>query len=203
MSDGARRRALPGAESRIVLVRHGRSAHVQSGWIDAAGFRSWREAYEAAGVDTDERPPADLARLAAAAAVIACSDVPRAVASARLLAPERELVVSPLLRELELAAPVLGRLRMPLVGWAVAVGLRKLLLTLFRRHRLAAEAARIEQASAWLQGLASAGSPLVVVTHASLRRELGDRLVRAGWRPAPAGRSLRHWSAWAYSRPLP
>ena len=32
-------------ESRVALVRHARSAHVHTGWIDATGFRAWQEAY--------------------------------------------------------------------------------------------------------------------------------------------------------------
>jgi len=55
------------------------------------------------------------------------SDVPRAVASAALLAPSRTVVTSPLLRELALPAPNLGPLRLPLMGWALAIGCSALL----------------------------------------------------------------------------
>jgi hypothetical protein len=177
-------------------VRHGRSAHVHQGWIDAAGFRAWRAAYEAAGLHDDERAPAHLEPLVSAAALVVASDAPRAVASARLLAPRHEVVVSPLLRELELQGPPLGRLRLPLLAWAFAVGGRALVLRLARRHPTAVEVARVGEAAAWLSRLA-AGHPLVVaVTHAWIRRRLADRLLRDGWRAGPGRRSLRHWSAW-------
>ena len=46
---------------RIVLVRHGPSAHTESpGWIDAAGVYRWREAYDAAGILAQSAPPAEL-----------------------------------------------------------------------------------------------------------------------------------------------
>jgi broad specificity phosphatase PhoE len=77
-------------ERRIVLVRHGRSAHVHTGWIDRDGFLRWREAYEAAGLDPADAPPPALRELVASAEVIVASDAPRALASARLLAPRAE-----------------------------------------------------------------------------------------------------------------
>src|SRR5262245_16089622 len=128
---------------RIALVRHGRSSHVHAGWINAGGFRAWREAYEAAGIRENERAPADLEKLASRADLVLASDAARAVASARLLAPGREIVVSPLLREMDLESPSLGGLRLPLAAWALAVGGRTLLLTLRRQYPSAAEAARI------------------------------------------------------------
>jgi broad specificity phosphatase PhoE len=85
--------AIPRA-TRIALVRHARSSHVHAGWIDAGGFRVWREAYEAAGIHQDERVPADLGPLLGGADLVVASDAARAVASARLLAPGREVVVS-------------------------------------------------------------------------------------------------------------
>src|SRR6185295_1032562 len=103
-------------EGRVALVRHARSSHVHSGWISASGFRAWREAYEAAGIREDERVPAPLEQLARRAGLVLSSDAARALASARLLAPGREIVASPLLRELDLESPSLGRLRLPLAA---------------------------------------------------------------------------------------
>jgi broad specificity phosphatase PhoE len=190
---------IPG-EGRIALVRHARSSHVHTGWIDAAGFRAWREAYEAAGIHEGERVPADLEELAARAGLVVSSDAPRAIASARLLAPGREIVVSPLLRELDLQGPHLGRLRLPLAAWALAVGGRTLLLTLRRRHPSTAEEDRADKAAAWLEELAVRHSFVLAVTHASFRRWLASRLTRRGWQPEPGRRSLRHWSAWFFRR---
>ena len=103
-------------EGRVALVRHAPSSHVQTGWITASGFRAWREAYEAAGIREDQRPPVHLEQLVGRAALVLSSDAARAVASARLLAPGRDIVVSPMLRELDLESPSLARLRLPLRG---------------------------------------------------------------------------------------
>ncbi len=185
-------------EARIALVRHARSSHVHTGWIDASGFRAWRDAYEAAGIQEDERVPADLAELAGGADLVLSSNAARAIATARRLAPGKEIVVSPLLRELDLEGPSLGALRLPLLGWAVAVGCRTLLLNLRRQYPPPSEATRIDDAAAWLEDLAARHPLIVAVTHASFRRRLSDRLMQSGWRAEPGRRTLRHWSAWVF-----
>jgi broad specificity phosphatase PhoE len=188
------------AKARIVLVRHGRSSHVHRGWVTAAGLRVWRQAYEAAGIRRGERPPAALRRLARDAKVVACSDAPRAVASARLLAAGQEVVVSPLLRELDLEGPALGALRLPLAAWAVVVGGRMAALAIRRRNPLAAEAARADAAATWLEALAAPHAIVVAVTHGSFRRLLAASLVRNGWHVESGKPSVRHWSAWGLVR---
>jgi hypothetical protein len=187
-------------ECRIALVRHGRSSHVHAGWINAAGFRAWRESYESAGILENERVPSHLEQLAECAGLVLASDASRAIASARLLAPGREVIVSRLLRELDLRGPDLDAIRLPLVGWALAVGVRNLLLTLRRQYPPAAEVDRVSEAAGWLEGLAVRHSLIVVVTHASFRQRLARRLVQTGWKAEQGRRSLRHWSAWIFRR---
>jgi broad specificity phosphatase PhoE len=187
-------------EGRVALVRDARSSHVHAGWINASGFRAWREAYEAAGIRDDERCPAHLAQLAGRADLVLSSDAARAVATARLLAPGHEVVVSPLLRELDLESPTLGGLRLPLGAWALAVGSRTLLLTLRRQYPSAAEATRVNNAAAWLEELAAQHSLIVAVTHASFREQLSTRLVQTGWQAEPGRRPRQHWSAWLFRR---
>ncbi len=187
-------------DRRIALVRHARSAHVHTGWIDATGFEAWREAYEAAGIREDERVPGHLSQLARRADWLIASDAPRAIATARLLAPGREITVSPLLRELDLESPNLGGLRLPLTAWAFAVGGRILLQTLRRQDPSAAEAARVHSAAAWLEDLAARHSLVVAVTHGAFRRQLSARLLQTGWQAEAGRRSVRHWSAWLFRR---
>src|SRR3712207_4119623 len=109
---------------KITLIRHGRSAHVVTGLLDLDAVRRWREVYEAAGVMAGEVPPRELHDLAATAGLLAASDTRRAIESAQLLA-SRDIETTPLLRELDLHPPNI-RLRMPLLLWAIAIGLRVL-----------------------------------------------------------------------------
>ncbi len=180
----------------IALVRHARSAHIQSDWITAAGFRAWLEEYESAGIAADQFVPGDVAELAQRAGAVVSSNAPRALATARLLAPDREIVVSPLVAELPLDAPKLGRLRLPLSAWAFPVGMRTAVLTLRGQYPAPAELARVSAAAEWLGTLASEHSLVVVVTHAWFRQQLAARLRRDGWEGEHSRFSVRHWSTW-------
>lgn len=184
--------------SELILVRHGRSAHVHAGWIDHAGFRRWREAYDAAGIDPRETPPRELQELARAAGVVVTSDTARAVESARLLAPGADVVISPLLREFDLAPPNLRHLRLPLVAWALAYGVRLLLRP--HEHIAPAEHERAREAAQWLAGLAEERGRVVVVTHHAFRSVLAKTLENTGWHSDGRPGRAAHWSAWGFRR---
>ncbi|HYG61428.1 MAG TPA: hypothetical protein VEL74_02500 [Thermoanaerobaculia bacterium] len=181
----------------IILIRHGRSAHVETGWIDLQGFHRWREAYEAAGILPTEVPPDAVRQMARRAGVIAASVAPRAIESARLLAEGREVITSPLLVERVPVPPSL-RLRLPLAGWALAYGIQWLFRALTSRpHAPEAEVERAREAADWLAELARQHGAVAVVTHASFRTLLASTLMARGWKSAGARRRSHNWSAWA------
>ena len=174
---------------RIHLVRHGRSAHVHAGWIDLAGFHRWRESYEAAAIVEGETPPRELVDLAARAHTIVASNTPRAIASAKLL--RGDVVVSPLLRELDLKPLNVRGVKLPLALWALTFGIRWLI---HRSHATPEEESRAREAAAWLEGLAKDGD-VVAVTHGVFRSLVAKQLVANGWVAGKRPRS-HHWSAW-------
>jgi broad specificity phosphatase PhoE len=174
---------------RITLVRHGRSAHVHAGWLDFDGFLRWREAYERAAIVESEVAPPELCELAKRTKTIVASNAPRAIASAHKLAPGREVVITPLVRELELAPPRLLGLKWPGLVWMLAFGIRGLKPT-------ADEAARAAEAADLLHALGDA----MVVTHGAVRPVIARELVARGWSPAGERRS-HHWSAWTLTMP--
>ena len=194
--------------ARILLVRHGRSAHDARGWLTAAGVHDWLAAYDVAGLAPEQQPPPSVRAAAAAADALATSDLPRALASAALLAPDAPAVISPLLREATMVIPPWERVRLPLPAWAVVLGAR----WLYGTHRdeapiLAARAQGIA-AAAWLTELARPDRLVVAVTHHTIRGFIARALVARGWTHAPASgerdrsrahvlrRRYGHWSAW-------
>jgi broad specificity phosphatase PhoE len=190
----------------IVLVRHGRSAHVETEWIDVDGVRRWMRDYDAAEIALEQVPPPELVALVASSARLLTSDLPRAVASATLLAAGREIVHVPLLRETALEtsdSPLrrLGGVRLPLRGWALVFGARW--LAAWARGAPppgvdAAALARAESAADWLIAQAIEGDGrIVAVTHATIRLLVAQTLVRRGWREL-GKRQLREWSAWRF-----
>ena len=188
---------MPVPTERIILVRHGRSAHEQSGWLDADGLHAWRAAYDAAGLAPGQAPPPALRALAAECRCIVASDLARAVESAALLAPGAEILQSPLLRETPLPIPALGRLRLSFALWGLMVGF--VWLRDMRRPDAGSHAearARAREAARWLATLASRDGPVIAVTHGAFRRYVADALEADGWRRTAARRRWHLWSAW-------
>ncbi len=193
----------PVTTPRLVLVRHGRPSHDERGWYDAAGMRGWLAAYDAAGLAADEAPPPDLVALARDAALVAASDLPRARESAALLAPDAPVVQSPLLRETPPAFPALGPVRLPLAGWALAVGMHLAYRSARGVPAPAPARRQAREAAHWLARLGEAHGLVVAVTHASVRALIADALALRGWARGPVpghiARRHAHWSAWTFA----
>jgi broad specificity phosphatase PhoE len=192
----------------ILLIRHARSDHVERGWLDADGLRRWMIAYDAAEIAAHDPPPPTLVKLAAGACTVVASDLPRAVASAALLAPHTVVEASPLLREapLETATSPLPRLwgvRLPLRLWGM-VFLARWLWASWRKLPPPgvdpAALARADAAADWLAGLAATDRRVLAVTHGTFRTLLTAALERRGWR-GPKRRPFHTWSVWTLMRP--
>ena len=163
----------------------------------SADVGAFEDAYDAAGIVDHEDPPPDLIRVAADAAIIAASDLPRAVASARRIAPTREPDVTPLLREIRLEPPR-WLPRLPIQVWDVLSHAQW-------SYRLARGTPhdfvrRANDAAEWLAQRAADPATVVAVTHGGFRRIVANRLEARGWSAGPGRRSYENWSVWSYSR---
>jgi broad specificity phosphatase PhoE len=185
---------------RILLVRHGRSAHASTGWLDAAGVRGWLADYDVHGIAPDSMPPDALRAVARSVGIVVASDLPRAHHSAERLAGGAPVVTSPLLRETALPVPALGPVRLPLAGWALLIGVHAALRILRGAPPHADARAQGEAAAAWLAGLAERHGDVLAVTHGNVRGHIAAALGAAGWRRARGGRRFAHWSAWELAR---
>ena len=184
--------------ARIRLVRHGPSSHVYDGrWIGGADVRRFESAYNAAGILEHDHPPRELIQAADGAHVIAASDLPRAIASARRIAPTRDPEVTPLLREFELDAPTWIP-RLPIQVWEIFSHL----LWSYRMLQESPHEAlrRASDAADWLVHRAGDSATVVAVTHGGFRRLISNRLETRGWRAGPERRSYANWSVWSYVR---
>jgi broad specificity phosphatase PhoE len=191
-------------QRRIILIRHGRSAHIHpERWSDTAGVHRWRDAYDAAGIDLNDAPPPALLAEAAEAAWVVASDLPRAVASAERLAPGRSIRLSPLLREVPLDIPSVP-LRMPLWAWGALIHVRWAYGILRGRDAAVVDLARATTAAQWLSDLVREdGSTALVLTHGVFRGLLSKRLLARGWSGPRERRRYHHWSSWTFQEPLP
>jgi broad specificity phosphatase PhoE len=182
----------------ILLVRHGRSAHTHDGsWIDHRGARAFIERYDAAPIRDDDGAPHALRSAASNVSTIFASDLPRAVTSARSIAPEAELLTTPLLRELPFDLPAWGP-RLPLDLWdGLHHGMWTLLMAARANH---AELRRARDAADWLESRIPQAGPMIVVTHGGFRRLITAELRRRGWRRRERWSRYYNWSVWTFSR---
>jgi broad specificity phosphatase PhoE len=159
----------------------------------------WRDAYNAAGIRADAKPPGALSELASTAAHVIASDLRRAIESAERLVPMRDILVSELLRETPLTVPSWPT-RLPMAGWAVVIHLAWSYGIARGADATNADRVRAVAAAEWLTGLVSDGSTAVVVTHGVFRRSLASQLVDCGWTNTNRQGGYSHWSAWSFVR---
>jgi broad specificity phosphatase PhoE len=186
---------------KIILVRHGRSSHVDTGWLNRDAVEAWLRAYDIAGLAPNEVPPEPLLTIAKRAGLIVASDLPRAIESATLLNPGLEIVQSPLLRETSLEIPGMAGLRLPITAWGLVIGLHWMMKSraaLVVKEKPVRERGR--DAARWLTDLATTHDSVIAVTHGAFRRFLADALVANGWTPTPGKQRFHHWSAWEFKR---
>jgi broad specificity phosphatase PhoE len=166
--------------------------------MNATDVYAFEEAYNAAGIRDESAPPPSVLEAAAHAEVIAASDMIRAIASAQRLAPEREIAISPLLRELTLEPPSWVTFRLPVVAW----DFHNHVQWTYRLWRTYDHdtVRRAIAAAEWLHQQANGKSTLLAVTHGGFRRVLDARLVACGWRREPGRRSYANWSMWSYAK---
>ena len=108
---------------RIILIRHGRPAIETAPRTNHHGFRSYIDEYEQAGLDPASAPPEELQDLVKELAAVFTSGSARAHESAKVLAPNAELIADPLFVEAPLASPRIPLLRMRVPKWAVVARL--------------------------------------------------------------------------------
>jgi broad specificity phosphatase PhoE len=186
--------------SRIVLVRHGPSAHIQHArFVNRGGVEQWRDAYDAAGIEADCQPPRALIDIARGAAEIFASDLPRAVESAGRLAETQPVRTSELLREIPLAIPRWPT-RLPLTAWGTIIHFGWLYQIVRGTDASARDRARAAKAVELIAGGATEHSTVLVVTHGVFRRLLAAELVARGWTTKGRPGGYRHWSAWTFDR---
>lgn len=186
--------------TRLILVRHGRSAYAHSGgWLDRAGVFGWRAAYDAAGIADGDAPPMHLITIAAKAERLIASDLPRARDSAARLSSRHTIEVSSLLRETPLPVPQLS-LRLPLGVWQTIIHLRWGLHIAIGRPAEPSELTRADEAASWLTDNLNSANTAIVVTHGVFRSLLSRRLPAHGWRSETRRRRFYPWSDWAFVR---
>ena len=188
--------------AKIILVRHGPSAHSHSDWmIDHKGIQSWRNEYDLAGIQSNSQPPARLLEIANTATDIIASDLLRCVASAKRLAPQRKIETSELLREVPLKLPHWPT-RLPLIVWEFLIHVAWSYRILRGIDSTEQDRTRAAAAAKWLGDIVTNESTALVVTHGVFRRLLAQQLLLSGWTSIGRHGGYSNWSYWTFKSNL-
>jgi broad specificity phosphatase PhoE len=183
---------------RIILIRHGRPAIEMDAPLGFREFRRFIDAYEAASLDPESRPPEQLRDLTCRLPRLITSSRPRAQDSARTLAPQAELLVEPLFVEAPLAGPRIPLVKMRAPAWAV---LARLLWRLGYSPGVEGHAAarrRAALAADLLLDRARNDGVVVVMAHGWLNLMIGRELAKRGLRRCGAHQA-QFWNAVTYA----
>jgi broad specificity phosphatase PhoE len=187
---------------RVILIRHGRPDIEISPRASHGEFRTYIDAYEEAGLDPNSAPPEELQDLVGELAAVFTSGRRRADDSARVLAPNAELIADPLFAEAPLASPPIPILRMTVPKWAVVArilwhaGYHPEIENYRRAKHRAGAAADILIARARQDGAAA------LVAHGYFNLIIGRELRRRGFRKSGSHRA-HFWNAVIYDREIP
>jgi broad specificity phosphatase PhoE len=186
---------------RIILIRHGRPNIPVSVRTSHKEFRSYIDAYEAAGLDPESAPPEELQDLVGELTAVFTSGRARSDDSARALAPNAELIADPLFVEAPLASPPIPLLKMNVPKWAVVArilwhaGYHPEIENYRRAKHRASQAADILMKRAHDEGAAA------LVAHGYFNLIIGRELRRRGFTRSGSHRA-RFWNAVVYQKPV-
>jgi broad specificity phosphatase PhoE len=182
----------------IVIARHGRPALDRHIWINADQYLDWWAQYDAGGLAANQLVPNGLIQALKACKVIVSSSLRRAIETAALAAPGRELVVDPQFVEAPLPPPelpdfILFRPRF----WGVI----SRITWFFGNHRgqeSRSEAElRAQKAAVWLIEEARKSGSVGLLAHGWFNRMMRPYLLAHGWVCVYDGRDS-HWSHRVY-----
>ena len=190
------------AARSIILVRHGRSALRLPRQVTSAAVRRTARRYEETGIRPTPPPSMELRQHARAAAVVACSDTPRSIESARLLTDTRDLLIDPVFREAGIPLRVPLPLRLSFDAWIVVGYVAWFLDLSAGGESLAAARRRAATAVRRLTRLSNQHRSVMLVGHGVFNSLIALQLRRTGWSGPVWNPAAAHWTFACYSKPL-
>ncbi|MED4229492.1 histidine phosphatase family protein [Neobacillus cucumis] len=184
----------------ISLIRHGKSLLTENDKITCLEFKNWVEKYDYNGVFKELTYPSTTLEKIATANVVITSDLKRAVDSARLLNPLKEIITYPLFRETELSsnASQLCNVKLKPSIWAIV--LRILWFSGYSNECESLDQAkfRANKASQQLIDYANEYKSVALVGHGFFNMLIAKELRKKGWK-GKSKRDAKHWNCMSFS----
>jgi broad specificity phosphatase PhoE len=165
----------------IVIARHGQPHADRTVRIDQHGYRVWWADYDRAGLHPDESAPEALLAHARAANIIFASTLQRAIHTAQMAAPGREIIADSVFVEAPLPPPPVGGKRGP-GAWGVWARMAWWLGHNDGLENRQEAELRAEAAVATLTSRALRGENVLLCAHGWFNRMMRPVLRRQGWR---------------------
>ncbi len=184
----------------ILLARHGRPALGTRKPTSSASLRILARRYDEAGIRRTPAPSADLRRQAATAGIIVCSDMRRALESARALDRTRDPLSDRIFREagLPLVSPL--PLALSFDAWIVIARVAWFLGWSAGGESVSHARLRAHEATRRLINLSAAHQSVMLIGHGVFNALIAVELRRRGWQGPLWNPTPSYWDCAAYSR---
>jgi len=171
------------------------------GKVNAAGFSQWLSEFDASGIDPWARPPEDSRQLTCGCKAVVTSPLERAHASARLLFPDRSVLVEPRLREFGLPVPPLPFVRLSPRAWVALSRTLWFMGYCKGTERLSEARGRGVKGAEILVRIAAYNDSVAFVGHGLINTFVARELRRLGWH-GPSIPGSNYWDVTVYRSAL-
>lgn len=165
----------------IVVMRHGKPKIDKNLRLNAAEFGVWVEKYKTSGIDTEHQPPQAAIERANRCAFTVCSNLPRSLASAKILGIVQIGSCDALIREMEMPHAAWHFPRLSLLVWSVFFRLAWACGYSANTESFKAAKERARGCAEHLADLASTHGTVLFVGHGLLNWFIGKYLKNIGW----------------------
>lgn len=176
----------------IALLRHGKPTVTENDKLSAIEYTGYMRQYDDAGIDLAHPPPKEVSRRAETSSVILCSDLPRAIESAKTLSNSHEVVVDSVFREITMPSINMNTFKFSAKTWGVISRAVWFLGYSNGSESFRQAKERAATAAKQLIGLAETHGSVVLVSHGFVNYFIGRALLANGWE----GPSIPCWKYW-------
>ena len=176
----------------IALLRHGKPELIENGKLSAFEYAKYMQRYDVAGIDLAHQPPAEVSLRAEQSRLILCSDLRRAVESARVLKANDKLLVEPVFQEVKLPGIRMNSLRLSAKAWGVVLRAAWFFGYSNGSESISQARKRAAAAADHLTQLARTHGSVMLVGHGFINYFIGRALLANGW----DGPSIPSWKYW-------
>jgi len=181
----------------IVIMRHGKPVAPVIDRLKAGELPVWLEAYDSAGINQHQLPPASAIEIAAGCNAVVCSDLPRSIQTAQALNKKHIHLSDSGFREIGLPYANWNSPRLPPKIWVALFRFLWFLGYASNGESLHSARLRARVGAEMLMKAAAESGSVLFVGHGLINHLIAQELLRSGWQ-GPKSPGKRHWEFGVY-----